>query len=387
MPIYDNTTQNQWNAFNAGVIPNDIHAAAINYGINRTPLSTRLAGVPVGSTHITIVNKNFRPNNVVLTADATNVATTITVADSSLFDTDDVIQIEDEYLLVSGRPSATTVTVTRGYGGTTGAAHTAGSAPNQLPIYFVTNTRTGAAKNTDPISRIPQTSTQAVQTIMHSYSVGGALQADTNYVSAYGTPLDEARYDCMQMCLDDYERGAYYGRGILVTATTSKPMMTGMRYWLTTNNKGATGNLPTNYNAYKSTDFVRDTIQACYSNGGTPNLLLVSVDFLSAFDTWGKQYMRIPAGSNIFGTPIDLYEAPFLQGIPIVPAPLLRPGTAVCLNTNEVRNRWRRTMFEKPRGSAGDVTEGDMILDGAIEVANEAHHAWVSGITTFVKDS
>jgi hypothetical protein len=43
----------------------------------------------------------------------------------------------------------------------------------------------------------------------------------------------------------------------------------------------------------------------------------------------------------------------------------------------------KRNLFEKPRGSRGDATEGDFIMEGAIEVDNEAHHAWVEGITAF----
>jgi len=140
---------------------------------------------------------------------------------------------------------------------------------------------------------------------------------------------------------------------------------------------------PTNASAYKPSDLIRDTIQACFNGGGNPSLLLVSTDFLSAFAVWGHAAMRVNAGSNVFGTPIDLFEAPFLSGISIVPAPLLRPGTAICLSANEARVRLKRSMIDKPRGSRGDAFEGDIIMEGAIEVDNEAHHAWVSGITAF----
>jgi hypothetical protein len=35
------------------------------------------------------------------------------------------------------------------------------------------------------------------------------------------------------------------------------------------------------------------------------------------------------------------------------------------------------------RGNRGDMLEGDWIMEGAVEVVNEAHHAWVDGITAF----
>ena len=112
-------------------------------------------------------------------------------------------------------------------------------------------------------------------------------------------------------------------------------------------------------------------------------MLVVSTDFLSGFAVWGHAAMRLPAGSNVFGTPIDLFEAPFLSGISIIPAPLLRPGTAICLSDPEVRIRLKRPMIDKPRGSRGDAFEGDIIMEGAIELDNEAHHAFVSGVTAF----
>ncbi len=35
------------------------------------------------------------------------------------------------------------------------------------------------------------------------------------------------------------------------------------------------------------------------------------------------------------------------------------------------------------RGNRGDMIEGDWIAEGAIEVVNEPHHAWLQGITAF----
>jgi hypothetical protein len=98
---------------------------------------------------------------------------------------------------------------------------------------------------------------------------------------------------------------------------------------------------------------------------------------------WGHAAQRIEAGSNIFGTPIEVFEAPFLGGITLIEAPLLKPSTAIALTSSEVRLRMKRNEFWNPRGSRGDAIEGDWVAEGAIEVENEAHHAWVEGITAF----
>ena len=187
------------------------------------------------------------------------------------------------------------------------------------------------------------------------------MKADSNYVNGFATPLDRDRMLAMQHVMDDFESACYYGKGVPLSASTSRPLMKGISSLIQTNSTSS----PTNAAAYKPSDLVRDTLQACFNGGGNPTILLVSTDFLSGFAVWGHAAMRLQAGSNVFGTPIDLFEAPFLSGISITPAPLLRPGTAICLSDPEVRVRLKRPMIDKPRGSRGDAFEGDIIMIGA----------------------
>jgi uncharacterized protein DUF5309 len=377
MPLYEGGPLTQFTAFNAGVIPNDVFGVAINWFVNRTPLVSRLPKLPTGSPQFLVTNDNYRPrsnpmNNGGALASST---TSVVVTDASIFDVGDVIQIEQEYCLVTATSSSTdTLTITRGYAGTTAANHN-----DLLPVYLVSNSRTGAEVDVTSVSRIPQAVTQYCQTVQHAYQVGGALQADANYVTGFATPLDRDRMLAMQHVMDDFESGCYYGKGVPLSASTSRPLMKGIQTLIQTNNVSS----PTNAAAYKPSDLIRDTLQVCFNGGGNPTVLLVSTDFLSGLAVWGHAAMRLNAGSNVFGTPIDLFEAPFLSGISIIPAPLLRPGTAICLSDTEVRIRLKRPMIDKPRGSRGDAFEGDIIMEGAIELDNEAHHAFVTGVTAF----
>jgi hypothetical protein len=381
MPLYEGGPLTQFTAFNAGVIPNDVFGVAINWFVNRTPLTSRLPKLPTGSPQFLVTNDNYRPrSNPMNNGGAlSSSATSVVVSDGTIFDIGDVIQIEQEFMLVTGTPdsgtaAANTLTLTRGYAGTTAASHN-----DLLPVYLVSNSRTGAEVNVTSVSRIPQAVTQYCQTVQHAYQVGGALQADANYVTGFATPLDRDRMLAMQHVMDDFESACYYGKGVPLSASASRPLMKGIGALIQTNNVTS----PTNAAAYKPSDLVRDTLQACFNGGGNPSVLVVSTDFLSGFAVWGHAAMRLPAGSNVFGTPIDLFEAPFLSGISIIPAPLLRPGTAICLSDPEVRVRLKRPMIDKPRGSRGDAFEGDIIMEGAIELDNEAHHAWVFGVTAF----
>ena len=377
MPLYEQPgPMTQWNPFNVGLIPNDVFGVAINWYINRCPLTTRLPKGPVGSPHFLITNDDYRPRQLTLTgAFASGADTTLTVADATVLDEGDVLLVESEYVLVTATPvTATTATVQRAYAGSTGAAHA-----SAVTAYLITNTRTGAEVNIDAMSRIPAAVTQYCQTVQHAYSVGGALQADYNYMGGFTTPLQRDKMMAMQHVMDDFESACYYGPGVPLQAQFTRPAMKGLTGLIVTN-KTTT---PVNGSAYKSTDLMRDTIAKCTAAGGNPGLLVVSSDFQTGLATWGQPLVRLDAGASVFGVNIDLYEAPFLTGIRILVAPLLKQGTAFCLSANEVRIRMKRDMFDKPRGSRGDAEEGDIIMEGAIELDNEAHHAYVTGISGY----
>ena len=375
MPGYDSGIVTPYNSVNSGVIPQDVFGVAINWFVNRTPLTARLPKLAVGSASFLITNDNYRPRSDVLTAANSDTSTaTVTVADTSRYTVGDVIEVDTETFLVTAISSSTVLAVTRGYAGSSAATHSNGAT-----VYLLTNARTGGEVDISAISRIPTPVTQYVQTIQHAYQVAGSLQSKTNYVSGLGTPLQRDKMLAMQNCMDDFEGASYYGKGVALAASTTKPGMKGLRTLISTNNTTS----PTNAAAYKPSDLIRDTIQKCFDGGGNPDLLLVSSDFLTGMATWGHAVQRLDAGATVFGTPIDVFEAPFLTGVSIIPAPLLRSGTAICLTSAEVRDRIARPLVDKPRGSRGDAEEGDMIMEGAIELDNEAHHAWVSGITAF----
>ena len=376
MSAYEQGPLTQYGALNAGVVPLDVYGIAINWFVNRTPLFSRFPKAPLGSPHFNITVEGYRPRMVTLKTAIAATNTTSIDANENIthIEPGDVIEADGEAMLVTAN-SGTALTVTRGYGGTSAKSAIA----KDTPIYLITNTRTGAETDVEAKSRTPETVIQYAQTIQHAYSVGGAAQANTNYVSAYGGPLDRDRMYALQHCVDDFESAMYYGLGVAVGSATAKPAMKGLASLITTNRKTT----PTNASAYKPEDLVKDAIEPCFANGGAPNLMLVSTDFISGFAKWGHHVLRVNAGQNLFGTPIDLFQVSFLPGISIIPAPLLRSGSIITLNTSEIRNRMKRPLFDQERGKRGDATEGDMIMEGAIELDNQSHHAFVSGVTGF----
>lgn len=365
-----------------GAIITPIYGVAINYFLNRTPLAARLPIKPQAAPSFTLAGHGYRPSTSAV-ADGgglNNAVTTVTVADSAPFQIGDVIQVGSEYMLITAlNTTANTLTVTRGYAGTTAAAQNTAST-----IYLVANTRTGSEVDVDGTKPAPDTATQYCQTIQHPYQVGGSLAATTpDFALPEGAPtvVDNYRMLAMQNCMDDIERSYYYGKSVSLAADTTRPMQAGLKALLTTNNTTS----PVNASSYKPTDLERDTLQKCFDNGGKPDLLVMSSNWRTAFLQWGFPLQLIPAGSSRLGIAIDSYSSPFLGDVNVVlvPTAILRSYTCVCLTSEEVAQRVKRGMFDKPRGSRGDAVEGDIIWEGAIEVKNQAHHAWLEGVTGF----
>lgn len=362
---------------NANVIPFDVFRLAINWLPNRCPLLARLGKLPLNALEFYMNSDNYRPRNPVTRTNAayTSSGATVTVLDASMFNVGDVILIDTERMLVTAANNANnTITVTFAFEGTTAANHA-----NNTAITLITSASTGADVDKLAVSRIPSSVAQWSQTVHHAYQIGGALQSTANYMGGAITPLDRDRSMAMQHAMDDFESALYYGKGTKTSSTNANQTMKGFQTALTTNNTSSA----TNGSAYKPTDFIADGLQKCFNAGGQPDMILCSQDFLGGMARWGWTLQRLDQPVSELGVIADVFEVPFLGAIKMVPAPLLQSGTAIILNSQEVAIRLKRPLQDIPRGRRGDALEGDMIMEGALDVENEYKHAWISGVTGF----
>jgi Family of unknown function (DUF5309) len=381
---------------------NDVTVAVRNWFANRNPLVTRLPYVPVERTDFLMYTHPYRSRSTTITvALASSTTTGLTLGDATFLMNHDVLQLVDtgsgdaEFVQVNGDPTGTnTITVTRGVANTTALATYASATTT---VYLIGNSRTGAEVNQTGLTSIGTARTQYCQTFQFPVQIGGSAQTARAQVMPGGiqSPFDFNMTVQLQNMVDDIETSCYYGMAQAPTADAGSPndntsdtattaKMNGLRNIFVSNNINSTlGTTPTNASAYGSSDLIRDTLQAARTGGGEPDLLIVSTNFMSGFATWGQAVQRIPAGETVFGTPISVFEAPFLHGVTIVEAPLLRPYTAIALTSSEIYIRNKRNPYWNLRGNRGDMVEGDWIAEMAIEVVNESHHAWVEGITAF----
>lgn len=370
--------QTPYQSVNANAIPFDVFRMAINWFPNRCPLLYQLSKLPLNSFTFYTNDDTYRPRTTTLGGAYTSTGTTLTVADTTGLSVGDVLEVDSERFLVTTINNANTVTVTYAFEGTTNANHN-----NASTVTIITNARTGADVDQSAMSRIPSTVAQYSQTIQHPYQIGGSLQSASNYMDGAITPLDRDRMMAIQHVMDDFERACYLGKGQALSSTVSNQTMKGFKTRLTTNNTTS----PTNASSYKPSDFNRDVLQKCFTYGGEPDMILVSSEFLTGLFTWGYTLQQLNVGETELGIKPTVFTVPFLNGVRLIPAPLLPSYTAIAFNTREVRLRIKRDLMIKERGSRGDAIEGDVIMEGAIEIENESHHAMVSGITGFAVQS
>jgi hypothetical protein len=362
---------------------NDVSVFVRNFYTNRNPLFTRLPHRPAGNPVFTVYDHGYRKGSTTLTATiTTNSVTTLTLADASFLMNHDLLEIVDpvngtEVVQVNGDPTnSTTLTVTRAMGGT--SALTTGA--NGTTVYVIGNARDGTEINQKGLSTLGVPHTSYCQVFQFPVEVGGSAQATTATVFPGGvtSPVDMNKMMQLRNCIDAVENSLYYGRAEAPTSTVTAKMQ-GLRNWLSTNKVTA----PANASAYTAIDITRDLISSAQAAGGQPDVMFVSSDFMTGLVTWGQGLVRLNAGATELGVSINMFYAPWLPGINIIPSPLLRSKTAFALTSEEVSIKVLRNPYWQQRGPLGDRIQGEWIAECALEVRNEQHHAWVEGISGF----
>lgn len=376
----------------ANEVRNDITALSIPMFYNEYPLITRLSRVPVGSVTFETINYNLRKRGYFLktdlTGESTASTTTVSVAltsggsnDSTPFMVGDVLELASgERFEVTAVPNGTQLTVAREKDGT--SFGTASLNAVNSAVTLISNSRTG--KEVDQAGFRPARSktSQQCQVWQYPVQVGGSAMSTTSAVLPPGIAnfFEGERLDKLRDMYRDMEYSTLYGGGEAPLSDDSRPKQKGLRSLIVTNRVTN----PENKTDYTPADLIRDTIQRCRDNGGNPDVFLFSTSFLTALHIWGIQYAHVPMGNTIFGVPITAFQIPMLaQNVQFIEAPMLKPNSVVCLTSQEVRWRTKRNEFWNLRGNRGDAVEGEWIAEGAVELHNESHHAWVENITQF----
>lgn len=371
--------------------------------INETPLLSRMVPEMAPAQAYNIVTYDVRGRTYTLNAAINNTGTTLTLTDATSLSVGDLLDLQNtagtatERVQVTAIQSTTAVTILRSHDGATAVANDTTNSSN-LGITLIGNTATGGDVNRVATRPSRVLIPQYVQTFHYAVQVGGLAEALADQQNpSVRLPVGITSLMSMEQATKltemtrDIEYAFYYGKPIAQT-TTKNASMGGLQHligWYNGSGTPASGsnvNVKTNGgSSYTLLSFMADGVQKCLDGGGDPDTVLVANNFATGLMTWGfgKQQLNQPR-VNAIGTPINEVMYPFgSRPLTIIPSYQLRPGTAIVLTSRDVKVKAIREAFYKPRGSAGDATQGDFIGDYTIEVGHPGWHAWVSGITSF----
>lgn len=249
-------------------------------------------------------------------ADGTGV--TLTVADAYAYQVNDLIRIEAEIVRVTAQASATTLTIVRGYAGTTGAAHAAKQAIN-LGSADPENSAAPAGMS-DSTSRLYN----FVQTFTRGVDLSNDEIANAN---VEGNPLTGNLARRFIEWTQKFAAAFFYGVRSEDTVNNIHTMG-GLYQFITTNVVNAAGAL--------TIAIIDARIKSIVDAGGDPKVIVVGTKQKQALDALDTNLQRLPKDQHVGGNLVtQSYQSGILDhSIDIIVDLTIRPDELWVLDTD-----------------------------------------------------
>lgn len=299
----------------------------------------------------------------------TSVSTTTTVAvtTGTKFNLGDVIQIDSEYMWVSGI-NTNSLTVTRNIGGTQ-ATHASTSV-----VYIRYNSRLeGAAVGTNNGYTEPSTgynyssifqkpiNISATNKILKQYGISDAVERE----------IDKSMDELMMKL----NLSLYHGQR-LAGGTTTPRSLGGLGTFISTNPSSASS-------AALTQKMIEDEIQQCFDAGGVPDLILCNSWAKRKLGSFFEGFVRTTRDETRGGIVIDQMTNPIAGGVLDVVVDRHCPTNYLwILDRKLVGFITLRDFFYEELGKIGDsAAYGEIVGEYGLVVAMEAAH---SNVNTFL---
>lgn len=299
----------------------------------------------------------------------TNTDTAVVVSDAEPFRTGHVIKIGEELLYVSAVNAGTkTLTVTRGYAGTTAAAIADGA---KVEVQFVEGTEGADARAARFKQRTP--SSNYTQIFDDSIEVTGTAEA----VTQYGVN-DLYEYEKQKKQIElalSLEKAAING---VAYQNGQVRQMRGIRSFIQTNVSDAQG-------AAVDGNKLNDSLQSIYEKGGFANggsyKIMVAAKQKRAISAMDANKIQITQAENSRGQKVDMFVSDFGQ-FEIVLNNNLDSKEVIITDVNRVflRPLQGRDFFHKYMGEQGDYTRGILVGEYTLEFRQEKAHARIKNL-------
>lgn len=302
------------------------------------------------------------------TGAVTDVATTITVADGSIFEPKHVVKVGEELMLVTAK-SDNELTVTRGYAGTTAAAANAGA---KVEFQFVEGVEGADARKARFKAR--KRVSNLTQIFDETVSVSGTLAA----TSQHGID-NEYEYEKQKKLLElalQLEKAVI--NGVKYESQDGKVrQMGGIRQFIKTNVIDGGGAL--------TLDKLGDAFQAIYEAGGFATggnyKIIVGAKQKRAISAADKDKIALTRQDNGRGQVVDHFLSDF-GAAEILLNNNLAPDEVLIVDANriEIKPLQGREFAHTYMGVKGDYVEGQIVGEFTLEFHQEKAHARIKGL-------
>lgn len=337
---------------------------------NQTPLISLLGfSAPVTqTTHQWYEDEVFAVQSTA-TAGATATATAIVVADVEPFRANQVVKVGEELVLVTAVNAGTkTLTVVRGYAGTTPAAV---NASDVLEVQFVEGVEGADARDARYKKRTGVSN--KTQIFDDAIAISGTAGAVTQY--GIGDLYEyEKQKKLLELALSLEKaliNGIEYENGNI-------RQMKGIRSFIQSNIINAGGTVLTD-------NLINDSFQAIYEKGGfaggANHVIMVGAKQKRAISDFGKSEIRLERLDNGRGQVVDHFVSDFGRAEIVLNNNLGADELFIVdQNRAKIRALNGREFFHKYLGEQGDYTKGILVGEYTLEFLQEKAHSRIKGL-------
>ena len=308
-----------------------------------------------------------RTDAIVSGLSSSTTTTTAVITTAALFQPGDVWLAESEQVWVSA-VSGTTITVVRGFGGTTAATH----------ADTIVMTRISRARiDGDDADNSPSTE------VTSNYNYTQILQRTINVartkekIAEYGVAswenylIDKAMKELMM----DLARLPYYGKRYAGTASAAR-YAGGLRTFITNNLTDASS-------AALTRDMIDDTLQNIHADGGDPNLILTGAHAQRKINDFYEGFVTTERSESLGGVLIKKLMNPITGKVLDVVVDRNCPTNELwMLETGLISYYAFDPFFFEKLAKTGDANVGEVVGEYGFVCANDIHHGLVHTFST-----
>lgn len=336
---------------------------------NQTPMLNLLgfSDPVISTTHVWYEDEVFATKSKV-TAAATNSATSLVVESVEAFRDGAVAQIDEEMVLVQSVDSgAKTLTVVRGYAGSTAKAVSSGA---EIEVLFVEGIEGNDARS----ARFKQR--QKVENVTQIFDDSVEVSGTAQTVGQYGIS-DLYNYEKAKKQLElalQLEKAVING---LKYDNGNVRQMRGIRNFIQTNVTNAAGAI--------TIDLLNDISQTVYTNGGFASggqyAFIVPAKQKRKISDLQNDKLRIVQSENSRGQVVEKIQNDFGM-FPVIMNDNLKQDELLFIDTNRVKLRplGDRGFHHTLLGATGDATRGQVVGEYTLEFRQEKAHARIKGL-------